>query len=291
MIPSLCFTVLLATAVSASAKDYSNLRTISLEARIPFNATGVDFDNGLLPFNPTSVHGKDQTFADVLQFPLVPPSLNDRPTDKAVEVTLNDKSIFAPSATNVQTGFRRTELIPTNKDASATASTEGVQKWHLSIRQDDTRPLNFSHEYYFFWLERADYSSNPFTLGTGTLFGDGDNKTSAQEAEQLWLRSSDASKQETLWQVPFTTGVWHNVAILLDFNQNLLQVEYSIDNQEPVKKTGLIPNDLSGNGQFHIGLLKKSTGLNLTDITKQGYQESGIDEGIVFGGAFEELCG
>jgi hypothetical protein len=48
------------------------------------------------------------------------------------------------------------------------------------------------------------------------------------------------------------------------------------------------PNDVSGRGQFHFGLLKKPTGQNLTDITKQGFQETGINEGIVFGGLFEE---
>lgn len=35
-------------------------------------------------------------------------------------------------------------------------------------------------------------------------------------------------------------------------------------------------------------MLKKPTGSGLTDITKQGYQESGIHEGIIFGGIFEE---
>jgi len=47
-------------------------------------------------------------------------------------------------------------------------------------------------------------------------------------------------------------------------------------------------NDVSGRGEYHFGLLKKPTGEGLTDITKQGYQESGINEGIIFGGIFEE---
>ena len=47
-------------------------------------------------------------------------------------------------------------------------------------------------------------------------------------------------------------------------------------------------NDLSGRGQFHFGLLKKPTGEGLKDITKEGFQEPGIDEGVVYGGIFEE---
>lgn len=52
--------------------------------------------------------------------------------------------------------------------------------------------------------------------------------------------------------------------------------------------TAAIKNDLSGQGQFHFGALKKPTGVGLTDITKQGFQESGIDEGVIYGGIFEE---
>lgn len=52
--------------------------------------------------------------------------------------------------------------------------------------------------------------------------------------------------------------------------------------------TSAASNDVSGQGQFHFGVLKKPTGDGLTDITKQGFQESGINEGIIFGGIFEE---
>ncbi len=52
--------------------------------------------------------------------------------------------------------------------------------------------------------------------------------------------------------------------------------------------TNAISNDLSGQGEFHFGALKKPVGDGLTDITKQGFQESGINEGVVYGGIFEE---
>ncbi len=50
--------------------------------------------------------------------------------------------------------------------------------------------------------------------------------------------------------------------------------------------TQAIANDVSGQGQFHFGVLKKGIGGN--NIVKDGVQEAGIDEGIIFGGIFEE---
>lgn len=48
-----------------------------------------------------------------------------------------------------------------------------------------------------------------------------------------------------------------------------------------------MPNDVSGNGQFHFGLLKKPVNGG-SDITKSGQQPSGINEGIIYSGIFEE---
>lgn len=58
----------------------------------------------------------------------------------------SDQSIFAPSATNVQTGFRRAELIPASNNGTD-PSTVGVKTLHFSIMKDAQRPLNLSHEY------------------------------------------------------------------------------------------------------------------------------------------------
>lgn len=51
--------------------------------------------------------------------------------------------------------------------------------------------------------------------------------------------------------------------------------------------TDALKNDLSGQGQFHFGALKKPVN-GQGDITKNGFQEAGIDEGIILGGIFEE---
>jgi hypothetical protein len=50
-----------------------------------------------------------------------------------------------------------------------------------------------------------------------------------------------------------------------------------------------LQNNITGGGQFHAGVLKKPT--DLTDLTNQafeGYQESGIHEGLIYGGIFIE---
>jgi hypothetical protein len=65
-----------------------------------------------------------------------------------------------------------------------------------------------------------------------------------------------------------------------------LQIYYSegYDSLEAVTKP--IPNDNSGGGQFQIGILKKPT--ETTSVVFDGYQESGIYEGQVYGGIFIE---
>ena len=67
------------------------------------------------------------------------------------------------------------------------------------------------------------------------------------------------------------------------------QVLYSTDTDPLEAQTEAIANDVSGQGQFHFGLLKKPTDTpEGGDITKEGFQEAGIDEGIIYGGIFQE---
>jgi hypothetical protein len=120
---------------------------IVVDARVPADATGADFDSGTLPFNSAYDLGQNQTWAEVLKFPNSRDARFDTKNTKAVEVTLSDGSIFAPSADNIQRGFRRSELLPTE---NASAAVSGVKTWHLSLKRDESRPLNYSHEYYLF---------------------------------------------------------------------------------------------------------------------------------------------
>lgn len=67
-------------------------------------------------------------------------------TISILTISFSDQSIFAPSATNIQTGFRRAELIPASNNGTD-PSTTGVQTLHFSLMKDAKRPLNLSHEY------------------------------------------------------------------------------------------------------------------------------------------------
>lgn len=127
---------------------------------------------------------------------------------------LSDDSIFAPSADNVQTGFRRAELLIASNDG-ADASTTGVRTLHFSIMKDASRPLNLTHEYQLVFLESNDFSTNQFVLKTGTILGAEDNA----DPDTLQLFGNvNADPVQTLFRTPFTEDVFHNFAITLDFD-------------------------------------------------------------------------
>jgi hypothetical protein len=119
-------------------------------------------------------------------------------------------------------------------------------------------------------------------LRTGTLLGsDGSTKN------DLVLQGNTAAGTKTLFTTPFTEGVWTNLAMQLDFNANTIQVFQSSDSAPLTQATEALPNDLSGNGQFHFGVNKNPTSPG-ADVLRSGFQESGILEGVVYGGIFVE---
>ncbi|KAF2455169.1 hypothetical protein BDY21DRAFT_290310, partial [Lineolata rhizophorae] len=65
-----------------------------------------------------------------------------------------------------------------------------------------------------------------------------------------------------------------------------IQVYYSTGYSPLAAVTQPIPNDNGGGGQFQIGILKKPT--ETESVVNDGYQESGIFEGQVYGGIFVE---
>lgn len=125
----------------------------------------------------------------------------------------SDQSIFAPSATNIQTGFRRAELLISSNDGTD-ASTTGVKTLHFSVMKDTTRPLNLTHEYQLVFLESADFSTNQFVLKTGTILG---GNTTDPDTLQLF-GNVNANPVQTLFKTSFTAGVFHNFAVALNFN-------------------------------------------------------------------------
>lgn len=72
-----------------------------------------------------------------------------------------------------------------------------------------------------------------------------------------------------------------------DHDASTVQVFFSRANDALESVVDAVNNDLSGQGQFHFGLLKKPVN-GVGDITVNGDQPAGINEGIVYGGIFQE---
>jgi Glycoside hydrolase 131 catalytic N-terminal domain len=142
----------------------------------------------------------------------------DTNATKALEVTINDKSIFTPSATNVQTGFRRAELMAAS-NSGTDPSTSGIKTIHFSVMKDEKKALNTSHEYQLFFLESNDYSTNQVALKYGTIIGG----SSGANPDTLFLVGNvNSSPVKTIYSTRFTAGVWHNFGITLDFSKGSL---------------------------------------------------------------------
>lgn len=124
----------------------------------------------------------------------------------------SDESIFAPSASNVQIGFRRAELNPAS-NTGTDPSTTGVKTLHFSLMKDAQRPLNLSHEYQLVFLESNDFSTNQVVLKTGTVLG---QKVADPDTLMLFSNVNAAS---LLFSTKFTAGVFHNFGVTLDFTQ------------------------------------------------------------------------
>ncbi|KZL75208.1 hypothetical protein CT0861_11291, partial [Colletotrichum tofieldiae] len=269
--------ILVATAAANAATC-----PIQFDGKIPSDFTSGDFDTSASPFNNAFVFGKGLKASDVVTIPAGLSSLLDGPLNKPFQVNIDDRSIFAPTETNVQTGFRRAEMLSVSNNGTD-PSTSGIKTVHWSMMKDPQRPLNLTHEYQMVFLESSLFSSNQFALKYGDLIG-----IHPEDPDVLHLfGNSNTNPSPELFKTKFTEGVFHNFALTLDFTKNLTQVYYSQGSAPLVPQGKPIENDIQGQGQFHFGILKKS--INGTgDLTKSGFHESGINEGIVFGGIFEE---
>ncbi|KJR88348.1 uncharacterized protein SPSK_07672 [Sporothrix schenckii 1099-18] len=256
--------------------------TIQFDGRVPSTFTAASFDTNNNLFSPSNVFGQGLKFSQLIQLPAVTGSLFDVNTVPA-EVTISDKSIFAPSADNVQTGFRRAELLPAS-NSGTDPSTQGVKTLHFSVMQDAQRPLNLTHEYQLVFLESNDFSTNQLVLKAGTVLGQAGNV----DPNTLQLFGNvNSNPPQVLFSTPFTPGVFHNFAVTLDFNKLTSQVFFSTGTTALKSVTQALANDVSGQGQFHFGVLKKPVNPG-ADIVHSGTQEPGINEGVIFGGIFEE---
>ncbi|KZT64610.1 glycoside hydrolase family 131 protein [Daedalea quercina L-15889] len=264
---------------------------VLFEGRVALTTTAADFDKNTSVYNNLYDLGQNQTWAEVLKFPAVAPSLFDLTTaTKSFEVTIDDESIFVPGGGEPQVGFRRSELLPavdlsTNGNAS---TVQGTTTFHWSVRTDSTRPLNYSHEYHPVWHEYADYSSSQFTITAGVPFSTAKDPkiTTAKSLRVAGLQSN--TPETTFFQTLFTDDVWHNFALTMGWVDNTITVYYS-EGYAPLELVaGPAFNNNTGGGAFHVGILKEPTGPLGIDVLYQGYQESGINEGLIFGGVFIE---
>ncbi|TDZ19912.1 hypothetical protein C8034_v011877 [Colletotrichum sidae] len=251
---------------------------LQFDGRIPSGTALKAFDAKNNFFNPQNVFGKGLSFSQLLQLPKEGASPFDGTKTVPIEVTISDKSIF-----NNQTGFRRAELLPASNDGKD-ASTTGVKTLHFSITKDAKKPLNVSHEYQMAFLESADFSTNQVVLKTGTILG---GKNANPDTLQLFGNVNTKPEPPVLFSTAFTEGVTHNFGITLDFNKKTTKVHYSTGKDALKAQGDAVPNDVSGQGQYHFGLLKKPVG-GEGDITKNGFQPAGITEGVIFSGIFLE---
>lgn len=211
----------------------------------------------------------------------------------------SDQSIFAPGGSNPQTAVRRAELMPNPANTNANTTSSGIKTLHFSMKPSADRPLNLTHEYLLTFMERSDFGANLIAIKTGTLIGsDGATKNN------LLLLGNSAKGVNILFQTPFTEGAFTNFGLVMDFTKkyepivqsnrydtdnlsSTVQVFSSTGNSPLVKKTEPLPNDLSGNGALHFGVNKNPVNPG-KDSLREGIQEAGILEGVVYGGIFVE---
>lgn len=266
--------------VAAATAQQCNLQ---FDGRVPTDFVAADFDKNNDIFNPSFIFGQNLTLSQVaLLDPSAGASLFGGNNTQPVDVTINDKSIFVPNANTVQRGFRRTELLIASNNGTD-GSAVGVKTLHFSLKKDDSRQLNFSHEYQLVFLESADFSTNQVVLKTGTIIG---GNGSDPNTLQLFGNVNEA-QPGLIFSHSFDDGVFHNFGIKLDFNALTTQVFYSQASDPLAAVTGAISNNVTGQGQFHFGVLKKGIGGG-SNIVTDAFQPSGINEGVVFDGIFEE---
>ncbi|POS85273.1 hypothetical protein EPUL_004581 [Erysiphe pulchra] len=262
----------LATLVMISQVASQQCR-LQFDGRIPANYNPGSFDVKTSIFKTDAVIGKGLKFSDALTIPPVKPSLFDVKTI-SVEMSITDKSIF-----NNQIGFRRIELLPESAELED-PSTEGIKTVHFSLMKDSMNPINITHEYQLAFMETKDFTNRQWVLRTGTIDGQ------KQDPNNLVLMGNDEDG-DVLFTTPFTDDEFHNFALTLDFDDNHITVYYSKGSAPLQNVLTRTPNDLTGRGEYHFGMLKKGLAFG-KDVTKEAYQENGIDERLIYGGIFQE---
>ena len=262
---------------------------IIFDGRISQNLSLTSFDSDATsPFNSKNVKGENITFSSVLLLPETAASRFDEAGQKALEVTVDDRSIFNGGG-KLQTAFRRAGLLlkDDKNDAGADAADAGVVTFHWSVKQDAARPLNLSHEYMNLFHEKATFDGNQFAfLGGVVLAGDGGNGSDSKMEKEKWRLQN--AKQAFVFETPICFSEWQNFAVQLDYTKDTIQVFYS-KGKEPLKAvTQPTANANAGGGQLQLGIAKKPT--ETKTVLFDGFQEPIAlrGEGQIYGGIFVE---
>lgn len=192
---------------------------IIMDGRVSSNATLQTFDTAASPFSPTYTKGQNLTWSKVLKLPAIRPSKFDLPiSSKAVEVTINDQSIFVPGGGSQQLGFRRAGLLMGN---GSDASNVGVKTFHWSVKQDPDAKMNLTHEYMNVWHEANDYASNQFSFNAGIMLAQDkptdSNVTTTRLNKVLWKILD--RKNHVVWTTMIDWDEWQNFAVTVDYEK------------------------------------------------------------------------
>jgi len=199
-------------------------------------------------------------------------------TEDVIAISIDNSSVFVPGGTpsNAQFGFRRTELIAQKNSSIAqltAISQVNTTAFHFSIAADDSKPLNFTHEYQIVFIEPGD-GSHVFgvqlgehtpsllfrfaDLGLGSPFTNPTGNLPAPGARNFKILDHSLN---VLFSTPFTCQTWHNFAIVVDWDNLTLAVFYSVGAQplksvSPTTKNQGAQAAPNGQGEFHFGVLK-----------------------------------
>lgn len=208
-----------ASAVPWPTSNFSTKCPITLDGRVPRNDTLQTFDTTASPFNPDFSKGQNLTWSQILKLPAIAPSKFDLPGHyKAVEVTINDHSIFVPGGGTQQLGFRRAGLLMGN---GSDATNVGVKTFHWSVKQDFHAKMNLTHEYMNVWHEANDYASNQFSFNTGIMLEQDQptdsNVTTTGLDKRLWKFLD--RKNNVIWTKRIDWHEWQNFAVTVDYEK------------------------------------------------------------------------
>jgi hypothetical protein len=189
---------------------------ITIDGRVPTNFTLPMFDTTASPFSPQYSKGQNLTWSQIIKLPDVNASKFDIPGDKAIEVTINDQSIFLPGGGKQQLGFRRAGLLMGN---GSDATNVGVKTFHWSVQQDSSMKMNLTHEYMNVWHERNDYNGNQFSFNTGIMLAQ-DKPTDTNVSttgldKNLWKILNN--KNDVIWTTYIVWDNWQNFAVTVDY--------------------------------------------------------------------------